>query len=157
VGAEPETTVRLAGVEDAGAAARLLHEFNSEFGDPTPGIETLARRYAELIASRDVLVLLAGPGQAGFAQLRLRASLITGGRDAYLEELFVAPAQRGEGIGRALLEAAMETARANGADRIELGTSEDDRAAIGLYESTGFSNREGRRDGPRMLFYEREL
>jgi ribosomal protein S18 acetylase RimI-like enzyme len=150
-------SVRLAGVEDAGAAARLMHEFNSEFGDPTPGIETLARRYAQLIGNGELLVLLAGPGPAGFAQLRLRASLITGGRDAYLEELYVTPARRGEGTGRALLDAAMEAARAHGAARIELGTSEGDRAAIALYESAGFSNRERSPDGPRMLVYEREL
>ena len=40
---------------------------------------------------------------------------------------------------------------------IELGTSEDDEAAIGLYESAGFINREGGPDGPVMFVYEREL
>ena len=61
------------------------------------------------------------------------------------------------GIGRALMEAAMETARQVGAARMELGTSETDTAAIGLYESSGFTNRERQPDGPRMLFYERDL
>ena len=58
---------------------------------------------------------------------------------------------------RALLETAMETARNEGATHMELGTSEDDRAARSLYESAGFTNREGKPDGPVMLFYEREL
>ena len=40
---------------------------------------------------------------------------------------------------------------------MELGTSEDDVGARRLYESAGFTNREGRTDGPVMLFYEREL
>ena len=40
---------------------------------------------------------------------------------------------------------------------MELGTSEDDLAARSLYESAGFTNREGSPDGPVMLFYEREL
>jgi hypothetical protein len=40
---------------------------------------------------------------------------------------------------------------------MELGTSEDDKAARALYESAGFTNREGNPDGPVMLFYEREL
>ena len=40
---------------------------------------------------------------------------------------------------------------------MELGTSEDDTAARALYESAGFSNREGRPDGPVMFFYERDL
>ncbi len=51
----------------------------------------------------------------------------------------------------------MATARAAGATGIDLGTGETDTAARALYESAGFSNREGEPDGPSMLFYEREL
>ena len=51
----------------------------------------------------------------------------------------------------------METAREAGATYIDLNTSEDDSAARSLYESLGFTNREGRPDGPEMLYYEREL
>ena len=76
---------------------------------------------------------------------------------AYLEELYVAPPDRGQGLGRALLDLAMETARANAAIIIELGTSEDDVAARGLYENPGFINREGGPDGPVMYVYERDL
>ena len=48
-------------------------------------------------------------------------------------------------------------ARREGADRMELGTEEDDRAARALYESLGFDNRAGKPDGPVSYFYEREL
>ena len=51
----------------------------------------------------------------------------------------------------------MEEARAHGADMIDLGTARTDTAARGLYESAGFTNREGKPDGPVMLYYEREL
>jgi ribosomal protein S18 acetylase RimI-like enzyme len=60
-------------------------------------------------------------------------------------------------VGRALLEATMEKARATGAARIEMCTGENDRAARALYESCGFTNREGAPDGPIMFFYERDL
>jgi ribosomal protein S18 acetylase RimI-like enzyme len=53
--------------------------------------------------------------------------------------------------------AAMDHARSRGADYMDLGTSEDDVAARALYESLGFTNREGKPDGPLMYFYEREL
>jgi ribosomal protein S18 acetylase RimI-like enzyme len=76
---------------------------------------------------------------------------------AYLAELYVVPDLRGRGLGRALLEAAMDLARERGADHIDLNTAESDTAARGLYESMGFTNREGRPDGPSMLYYEREL
>ena len=102
-------------------------------------------------------VLLAGKGPDGLAQIRLRPSVWTETLDAYLEELYVAPECRGQGLGRALVEATLKAARDAGAGRIELGTSETDAAARSLYESAGFTNREGAPEGPRMLFYERDL
>ena len=139
------------------AFGRLLQAFNDEFDEPTPDAETIAERAAPLIETGEVTVLLAGDGPDGFAQLRFRPSLYTGALDAYLEELYVVPERRGEGIGRALLDAAMELAKERGAAHIDLGTSEDDVAARALYESSGFTNREGSPDGPRMLYYERDL
>ena len=67
------------------------------------------------------------------------------------------PAKRGQGIGRALMGAVFEAARERGATHIDLNTSEDDAAARALYESLGFTNREGRPDGPTMYYYQREL
>ncbi|HVO53496.1 MAG TPA: GNAT family N-acetyltransferase [Solirubrobacterales bacterium] len=148
---------------DAAAIARLLHDFNTEFSEPTPGVDWLTERLGALLESGEVVVLLAGgSGDAigsplGLAVMRLRRGLWDEGAEAYLQELYVVPARRGEGIGRALLEATMTTARAAGATTLDLNTSTDDPAAIGLYESAGFTNREGSPDGPSMLFYEREL
>ena len=67
------------------------------------------------------------------------------------------PPLRGQGIGRALLEATIAVARAAGASGLDLNTGETDTAARALYESFGFTNREGSPDGPSMLFYEREI
>jgi ribosomal protein S18 acetylase RimI-like enzyme len=152
-----EVPIRIATAADAPAFGRLLQTFNDEFAEPTPDAETIAERAAPLIESGEVTVLFAGHGPDGFAQLRFRPSLYTGALDAYLEELYVAPELRGRGLGRALLEAAMEHSRQRGAAHIDLGTSEDDVAARALYESAGFTNREGGPDGPRMLYYERDL
>ena len=149
--------VRRATPGDAPQVARLLHDFQEEYAEPSPGIETLEERYAELIRNKEMIVLLIGEGPDGFAQLRFRPWVYSARLHSYLEELYVVPDLRGNGLGRALLEAAMETARGEGAEQMELGTSEDDTAARGLYESAGFTNREGKPDGPVMLFYEREL
>lgn len=153
----PTGTIRLATAADALAFGRLLNAFNKEFDEPTPDAHVIAERAASLIESGEVTVLFAGDGPDGFAELRFRPSLYTGALDAYLEELYVVPERRGHGLGRALLEAAMEYARERGAAHIDLGTSETDVAARALYESAGFTNREGGPDGPAMLYYERDL
>jgi ribosomal protein S18 acetylase RimI-like enzyme len=153
----PNRNVRLATASDADAVGRLLHDFNTEFDDITPGPAALAARFRELLAEGELTVLVADPGPAGLAVLRFRPSLWTPALECYLAELYVVPDQRGQGIGRALLTAAIDTARSTGADYMDLGTSEDDVAARALYESFGFSNREGRPDGPVMYVYEREL
>lgn len=137
--------------------ARLLHDFNTEFGEETPRVAVLAGRVADFIEKDEAVFLLIGDGPDGIAQMRFFRSLWSGELDAYLEELYVVPGLRGGGIGRALLESAMETARAAGATRMDLNTGETDTAARALYESIGFTNREGREDGPSMLYYEREL
>ena len=151
------TPVRRASPADAPTFGRLLHAFNVEFGESTPDADVIAERAAPLIENGEITVMFAGDGPHGFAQLRFRPSLYTGALDAHLEELYVVPERRGHGLGRALLDAAMEYARQRGAARIDLGTSEDDTAALALYESTGFTNLEGGPEGPRMLYYERDL
>jgi ribosomal protein S18 acetylase RimI-like enzyme len=152
-----EITVRRAEVVDAPEVAQLLHDFNTEFSTPTPGIDALSERTAALMADGEITVLLGGERPDGIAVLRFRPSMYSDTLDAHLEELYVAPDRRGRGIGRALLEAAMTTARETGAARMDIGTSEDDTAALGLYESSGFTNLERLPDGPKMLFYERDL
>ncbi len=70
------------------------------------------------------------------AVLRFRMAIWSEALACYLAELYVVPAYRGHGLGRA---------------------SHDDVAARALYGSLGFSNREGRPDGPVTYYYEREL
>jgi ribosomal protein S18 acetylase RimI-like enzyme len=152
-----EHAIRRAQVADAGDVGRLLHAFNMEYHDYTPGPDEMGKRIAQLLESGDITVLLAGDGPDGLALLRFRPSLWSESLDCYLEELYVVPDRRGAGLGQALMEAAMETARAEGAGYMDLGTAETDTAARALYEKLGFSNREGKPDGPINYFYEREL
>jgi len=152
-----EIPIRRASAADAALAARMLHDFNAEFDEPTPGVEELTGYVGALIESGEATVLLGGEGPEGIAVMRLRTAIWTGKPEAHLQELYVVPAQRGRGIGRTLLEATMATARKAGATGIDLNTGETDTAARALYESAGFTNREGSPGGPSMLFYEREF
>lgn len=152
-----DPAVRLGELADASRIGRLLHDFNREFGDPTPSARALSRRVRALLEASEITVLLAGAPPEGLAVLRFRAAIFADARECYLAELYVVPARRGQGLGRALVQGAIELARERGAEQMDLGTSEQDRAARALYESLGFSNREGKADGPINYFYERAL
>jgi ribosomal protein S18 acetylase RimI-like enzyme len=149
--------VRIANRDDAAAIGRLLYDFNTEFDEPTPPATVLAERLSELIDSGDTLVVLGGDGPDGLAVLRFRAAIWSSGLECYLAELYVVPASRGRGLGRAIMEAALREARAGGADTMDIGVDEPDLAARRLYESLGFTNRAGGAGGPLMYVYERDL
>jgi ribosomal protein S18 acetylase RimI-like enzyme len=152
-----ETVTGSAESEGVAAAARLLHDFNLEYDEPTPPTDVLARRLAELVQG-DVILLLARDQAAavGVAVLRLQPSLWSEGKEMYLAELYVVPDRRGQGFGRELISRALEVAREAGADYAFLVTSEEDELAQKLYEAAGFRRTEGE-GGPLMLAYEREL
>jgi ribosomal protein S18 acetylase RimI-like enzyme len=149
--------VRPADPEELLHVAQLLHDFNHEFGEPAPAPSWLAERLAALTASGETEVLVTERPAAGVAVLRFRSALWSPGLECYLAELYVIPSRRGEGLGRALMERVLARARERGADHVELGTEETDVAARALYESLGFSNRQGGPDGPLSYYYEREL
>ena len=140
---------------DADAIGQLLHDVHTEFNEFTPGPRAVAERVRTLLTDGEISVLVAGADPLGLAVLRFRPSLWKTALECYLEELYVVPDRRGQGIGRALMNAAIDLARCEGAAEMSLATGEDDLAARALYESLGFSNRES--NGELNLFYEREL
>jgi ribosomal protein S18 acetylase RimI-like enzyme len=153
-----DIVVRLAGLQDLIAVGRLLHDFNTEFGEPTPSPSELADRLRELLEGGDTVILIVGEGPDGLAVLRFRAAIWSSGLECYLAELYVVPSGRRKGLGRALMGAAMQEARARGADTMDIGVDEPDTVARHLYESLGFTNRvDGDADSPVMYVYERDL
>jgi ribosomal protein S18 acetylase RimI-like enzyme len=141
------------------AAARLMHDFNTEYDEPSPGPDALTGILARRIADGHATVLLAcddGGEPVGIAIARLSPSLWSDALEAYLAELYVVPQRRGQGFGRELLAAFLESARDAGADYAFLVTSEDDVSAQRAYEAAGFRRTEGE-GGPLMLAYEQDL
>lgn len=151
-----ENHVRLASRDDADTIGRLLYAFNQEFDEPAPEPSALAERMRQLIDAGDTLVLLAGGGPDGLAVLRFRLAIWNAGLESYLAELYVTPERRGQGLGRALMDAALREARNRAADTMNIEVDEPDMVARRLYESLGFSNRSGG-DGTLMYVYERDL
>ena len=149
-------SVHLARPPEAADVATLLHDFNREFGSPTPGVAVLAPRLEALLAGHATLALLAGEPATGLALITLRENVWYDGPVALLDELYVRPQARGRGIGTALVEHAFARLRERGAQLLEVNVDEGDAGARRFYERHGFANRPPGTE-ERMLYYEREL
>jgi GNAT superfamily N-acetyltransferase len=80
-----------------------------------------------LVAEKDERLL-------GLVHYLYHRSTIKIGPTCYLQDLFTAEAARGHGVGRALIEAVYERARAAGADRVYWQTHETNQTAMKLYD-----------------------
>ncbi len=151
--ARPEPDLRPATLGDLEALVALEH---AAFA--TDRAERRAIRHAIRSPTMDVLVaLLDGDVLVGAAVLeRRRASRI-----ARLASIAVAPNRGGLGLGGHLLDAAEETARAHGCDRLRLEVRADNGAGIRLYERRGYTRFAVRpeyyEDGMEAWRYERPL
>jgi ribosomal protein S18 acetylase RimI-like enzyme len=137
---------------------RLIAEFRDWWGKSDPSEEVIRRAAAQLLDDPRTEFLLAFDDSGepiGVCQLRYRLSVWTGSEDCWLEDLFVTESARSGGHGRALVEAAFESARARGVRRIELDVNEQNESALRFYESLGFTV-EPKAPG-RTLFISRQL
>ncbi|MFF5448896.1 GNAT family N-acetyltransferase [Streptomyces sp. NPDC012888] len=137
--------VRVAGEDDLEVAARLfrgyLDFYEVEVEDEDRPREFLAAR----MKAGESLVLLAdlpGGGTVGFAQVYRTFSSLSMRPLWILNDLYVAPAGRRTGAGRALLRETLRRARAADASGVQLETAYDNRVAQALYESEGFVREE---------------
>ena len=75
----------------------------------------------------------------GMVNLLYTISTALGSRVAILEDMVVAPQNRGLGVGSALLKYAIDFAKQKGCKRITLLTDNDNEAAHGFYQQHGFT------------------
>ena len=70
----------------------------------------------------------------GFTHSSFTYSTWSENQDLYLEDLFVDPAHRGHGAGRALIEAVAEFGKSRGAQKLYWQTHQDNLTAQSLYK-----------------------
>ena len=87
--------------------------------------------------SAEVVVSMHGDEPAGFALFFHNYSTFLGRPGIYLEDVYVRPAHRGRGHGRALLEHVARKAVEGGCGRLEWAVLDWNAPAIGFYESLG--------------------
>ena len=150
-----EHAPRLATLADAEQIAQLLDAFNREFHVATPGVDLLAPRLRALLSGDDTLAIMVGhPGDA-VGLITLRPNVWSAGPVALLDELYVVPRLRGQGIGSAIIEHLLLLARTLAVGWIEINVDEGDVDARRFYERHGFSATEPG-TGERALYYVRE-
>lgn len=149
-------TARVASAEDAAEVARLLHDFNVEFATPTPEVGVLARRLRTLLAGDDTFGVLAGDPAVAVALVTLRPNVWYPGPVALLDELYVAPELRSQGVGSQVLSLFVAEATRRQVSLLEVNVDEDDIDARRFYERHGFTGHEPS-TGERALYYHREL
>jgi len=74
---------------------------------------------------------------AGYACLYWHFSSLEACESVLMNDLYVSEDARGQGVGRALIEATVEVARERGAPYVEWSTAPDNATAQRLYDSTG--------------------
>jgi GNAT superfamily N-acetyltransferase len=151
-----ELSPREAIADEAEDIARLLHDFNTEFDTPSPGVDALAGRLRVLLAGDDTFAVVAGAPPVSVALVTLRPNVWYTGPVALLDEMYVVPERRGHGIGSAVLEHFVSIARARGVELIEINVDEGDVDAQRFYERHGFSSTESG-STERAFYYFQEL
>jgi GNAT superfamily N-acetyltransferase len=78
-----------------------------------------------------------GDELVGYACLYWHFTSLVPAETVLMNDLYVAEDRRGEGIGRALIEASAEIARERGAHQLQWVTAPDNETARHLYDATG--------------------
>jgi ribosomal protein S18 acetylase RimI-like enzyme len=133
-------SVRRASLAELDQIAPLFDAYRQFYGQASD--LTLARAFLGQRLEQDqsviFLALDTDGAAAGFTQLYPSFSSASARRIFILNDLFVDPAARRSGVGRALLQAAADFGRSAGAVRLTLSTAHSNSSAQSLYESTGW-------------------
>ena len=128
----------------ADVPAVLAHQRAFYAADGYAFDETVARAAIEgLLDDPDrgrLWVLTDGDTIVGYLAVTFGWSLEWGGRDAFVDELYLAPSHRGSGIGRTAIALAEDACRAAGVRALHLEVERENARGRALYASTGFAD-----------------
>ncbi|MFE2534327.1 GNAT family N-acetyltransferase [Streptomyces sp. NPDC059371] len=131
--------IRTATLDDEDALGRIDRDtwstLHAVMPRPRPPYEPF---YSERFGPRDHVVAELDGGLVGYLRLGFPTPLACNAHVRQILGLAVADEARGAGVGRALLRAAREEARRQGARRITLRVLGHNTPARALYESEGF-------------------
>ncbi len=131
----------VADIDDLIPFVRAYHEFEGIDSDP----DFLTGALAPLLHEDGVgqIHFIAHDAEdVGYVALCFGYSIEFGGRDAFIDELFIVPSHRGRGIGRTAMTLLLDMATSLNVRAVHLEVQPGNEAARRLYQSLGFEARD---------------
>jgi ribosomal protein S18 acetylase RimI-like enzyme len=132
--------MRHASIEDIPRLVALMTEFYAEAATPL-NAACAAEAFAALLSDDrlgHVWLIQAGNDDVGYVVVTFSYSMEFGGRNAFLDDLFIRSDFRGAGLGTAALKEVRAFCIEQGVRAVHLETGQDNTAAQALYRSAGF-------------------
>ena len=130
---------RFANEEDCGLILSFIRQLAvyEKMSDQVVATEDLLREWIFEKKKAEVLFVLEGEKEVGFALFFHNFSTFLGRAGIYLEDLFVLPAYRGKGYGKVLLRKLARITVDRGCGRLEWSCLDWNQPSIGFYLSLG--------------------
>ena len=138
--------VRTAESEDLELLTDLMAEFYAESNTSFDRVQG-ASALSQILGDRSLgqIWLLQDDGQeVGYVVLTVGFSMEYGGRDAFVDDLFIRRGSRGQGLGRAALETLLSECRKRSIRAVHLEVDRTNRVAKELYRKFGFEDKNRR-------------
>jgi GNAT superfamily N-acetyltransferase len=146
--------IRKATWEDAPAIVAMALAFRDHLERTTPTSDQFGTSIDTLLGCPDAHFYVATLNglPVGYVLQRFRYSMWACGIEATIEDLFVDPSARKNGIGKALIEFALEVATDQGCSSVCLDTNEFNVASTRIYTQLGFNSMSKRWNGRQVFF-----
>ncbi len=122
------------------ALLALARAFHAEDGH---ALDETGERGARAAAAGDPAIrawfILQDGACIGYAALTLGFSILHGGRDGFIDDLYLVPAARGKGIGGQVMAMLEDAARRLGLQALHLEVETANARAAALYEARGYA------------------
>lgn len=137
-----DRVVRQATPADRDLLVAMMAEFYAEAGYPVDR-ERAMRVFGDLLEDDRLghaWILGADDEPAGYVAVTFGYSIEYGGRDAFLDDLYLRPAFRGRGLGRMAVQVAREYCESRAVRAMHLEVDRANATAQRLYRSAGFAD-----------------
>lgn len=135
--------IKRIGLTEANLVFELFDKYRQFYKQPSDIILAETFINQRLSNNESVIFIAMEDGvPIGFTQLYPKYSSMRASKNWILNDLYVESSHRKTGVGRALIEKAMEFAKGQGSTFVQLETATDNYTAQRLYETIGFVKQE---------------